>query len=284
MLYWRSRSVPSFSERHGFKKPKQIQISSLDTETRHSLWNVYSKYIFANRYRYVYDDSGLNRFAHALFEGFYKLPINNIPSLTDTFIANELKFFQNADWFEVLDIVEFICGQLEEEYKAGFISAVNLVLEREKSAFRFIGGVLAPLSSETDIDEINLAISQNDKFKSVSAHIAAALSLFSAKPTADYRNSIKESISAVEAAARLIAQSPTATLGDAIKKIDAKHSLHSAFKDGILKIYGYTNDKGGIRHSLTEETNVDEADARFMLVFCSAFANYLISRYDEVVD
>lgn len=140
------------------------------------------------------------------------------------------------------------------------------------------------MSSEADIGEIEIASNQDDKFRPVSAHIAAALSLFASKPTADYRNSIKESISAVEAAARLIAQSPTATLGDAIKRIDAKHSLHGAFKDGILKIYGYTNDKGGIRHSLNEDANVDEADARFMLVFCSAFANYLISRFDEVVE
>lgn len=276
--------MPSFSERHGFKKPKQIQINSLDAETRHSLWNVYSKYIFMYRYQYVSNDNRLRKFAYDLYEDFYKLPVDDIPSLTDKFKANELKFFQSADWFEVLDIVEFICGRIEEDYKEGFIGAVNLVLEREKSAFRFVSGVLAPLSSETEVDEIEFAINQNDKFKSVGAHIAAALSLFSNKPTADYRNAIKESISAVEAAARLIAQSPTATLGDAIKKIDTKHSLHGAFKDGILKIYGYTNDKGGIRHSLTEETNVDEADARFMLVFCSAFANYLISRFDEVVE
>ncbi|MBY6241284.1 AbiJ-NTD4 domain-containing protein [Methylosinus sp. Sm6] len=276
--------MPSFSERHGFKKPKQIQITSLDAETRHSLWNVCAQFIFINRYTFLNDDTRLQRFARDLYAGFYKLPINDIPSTTSTYIANELKFFQNAEWFDVFDMIEFICCQLEEEYKADFINVVNFVLEREKSAFRFVGGALAPLSSETDVDEIELAINQNDKFKPVSAHIAAALSLFATKPTADYRNSIKESISAVESAARLITQSPTATLGDAIKKIDAKHSLHNAFKDGILKIYGYTNDKGGIRHSLTEETNVDEADARFMLVFCSAFANYLISRFDEVVD
>ena len=32
---------------------------------------------------------------------------------------------------------------------------------------------------------------------------------------------------------------------------------------------------------MTDATNIDEADALYMLVSCSAFANYLISRYDK---
>ena len=54
--------------------------------------------------------------------------------------------------------------------------------------------------------------------------------------------------------------------------------MHGAFRDALLKLYGYTSDEKGIRHSLLEETNVDETDARFMIVVCSAFTNLLISR------
>lgn len=57
-----------------------------------------------------------------------------------------------------------------------------------------------------------------------------------------------------------------------------RHSLHNAFKQGVIKLYGWTSDAGGIRHALIEAPEVDEADARFMLVSCSAVVNYLISR------
>lgn len=43
-------------------------------------------------------------------------------------------------------------------------------------------------------------------------------------------------------------------------------------------LYGYTSDGDGIRHSLLEEPNLDYSDAKFMLVTCSAFVNYLTSK------
>ena len=46
----------------------------------------------------------------------------------------------------------------------------------------------------------------------------------------------------------------------------------------LEKIYFYTNSEGGLRHSLLDESKVDQADAKFMLVSCSAFVNYIISK------
>ena len=44
------------------------------------------------------------------------------------------------------------------------------------------------------------------------------------------------------------------------------------------KLYGYTSDEGGIRHSLLEQSSIDEAEAKFMIVACSAFVNFCIQR------
>lgn len=51
-----------------------------------------------------------------------------------------------------------------------------------------------------------------------------------------------------------------------------------ALKDGFLKIYGYSSDADGIRHAMSDVPTLTESDARFMLVSCSAFANFLIER------
>jgi len=45
-----------------------------------------------------------------------------------------------------------------------------------------------------------------------------------------------------------------------------------------MAIYGYTSDEGGIRHAMLEEKIIDFEDAKFMLVSCSAFINYLIMK------
>ncbi|MGZ9116706.1 MAG: hypothetical protein ACXW3V_07170, partial [Methylocystis sp.] len=128
------------------------------------------------------------------------------------------------------------------------------------------------------IAELELAMARTDRFAPVATHMRSAIELFGKKPQADYRNSIKESISAVEAAAKIITGLEKATLDEAPIAVSKTHSIHGAFREGVRKLYGYTSDEGGIRHALTDETNIDDADARFMLVSCSAFANFLIAR------
>jgi hypothetical protein len=91
----------------------------------------------------------------------------------------------------------------------------------------------------------------------------------------DYRNSIKESISAVESLCNLITEDNKATLGKALKKLDDKVALHRCLKNAFDSLYGYTSDADGIRHALLEESNLEFEDAKFMLVACSAFINYL---------
>jgi hypothetical protein len=87
---------------------------------------------------------------------------------------------------------------------------------------------------------------------------------------------LKESISAVEALCREI--TGESTLGDALRVWEKKGvKIPTFLKSGIEKLYTYTNDKRtGIRHSLMDDTESPTFDeAKFMLVTCSAFVNYI---------
>lgn len=56
--------------------------------------------------------------------------------------------------------------------------------------------------------------------------------------------------------------------------------MHPAFKESFKKLYGYASDEKGVRHALLEDpAKVDEADAHFMLITCSAFVNFTVQRY-----
>jgi hypothetical protein len=102
--------------------------------------------------------------------------------------------------------------------------------------------------------------------------------LLSNREQPDYRNSIKESISAVESLARIMTNNHKATLGDALKIIERSGKLHPALKEGFSKLYGYTSDEGGIRHAMLEEPNLTSADAKFFLISCTNFINYMKSK------
>ena len=137
------------------------------------------------------------------------------------------------------------------------------------------------MTSEEEIIAVEEALSTSDSLQPVRIHLKTALDLFSDRKNPDYRNSIKESISAVEALCRIITGNPKATLGDALREVEKKVELHGALKGAFEKLYGYTSDEGGIRHSLLDESTLNFEDAKFMLVCCSAFINYLASKASD---
>jgi len=119
--------------------------------------------------------------------------------------------------------------------------------------------------------------------KPVRTHLEKSLELLSDRESPDYENSIKESISAVEAICKIIAKDEKATLGKALDVIEKKIGLHGALKRAFDSLYGYTSTAKGIRHALglLEEANLSFEDAKFMLVSCSAFINYLTYKAEK---
>ncbi|KKL64859.1 hypothetical protein LCGC14_2160790, partial [marine sediment metagenome] len=125
------------------------------------------------------------------------------------------------------------------------------------------------------IQEIEEALEDDYYFKPVSIHINDALKFLSDRKEPNYRNSVKESISAVESICQIITQNKNVTLGKALKRIEDHIKIHGALKNAFSQLYGYTSSEGGIRHALLDESNIDFEDAKFMLISCSAFINYL---------
>lgn len=265
-----------FSERMGIRPPKSIQVQDMDQELRNSLWNVCRRYFFNDDESSSLQFSSLYPISFIMYTHFYKLPTDELPYGRADFVSKQLKFFKEEEWFRVYELIEFLSAYARDEDK--FHSSLNEILERELSAYRLISRTFVPITNMDEIIELEQAMVQNDRFAPVSTHIRSALELFGKKPQPDYRNSIKESISAVEAAAKIITGLERATLDEALTRVSKTHPIHGAFRDGVRKLYGYTSDEGGIRHALINETHIDDADARFMLVSCSAFANFLIAR------
>ena len=115
-------------------------------------------------------------------------------------------------------------------------------------------------------------------YRPVSEHLARALQLLGDREQPDYRNSIKESISAVESMAKIVTKNDGATLGDALRVLEKNDEIHPALRNGMSNLYGYTNDADGIRHAMLEQPNLTAADAKYFLISCTAFVNYLKSK------
>ena len=283
-----------FSERIGAQPVRKvIQRDSMDAPLRNSLWNVLSVFywntVSNSSFNCSYPDQEFEDFLSHIWINYFKLPINEIPQrwkpdgyfFGDTIHDKLFTYFFECEWYEAYDFIEFVPKShmiiyRDENINNEFRCHCNEIFECELSPYRFVGNTLTQITSEEEIQSIEEALESSDKFKPTAQHIKCALEKFANRSNPDYRNSIKESISAVEAMCKLVTGDEKATLTDAIKKIKG---IHPALAKGFSQIYGYTSDAGGIRHAFLSGEKPKSKDAKFMLVACSAFINYLKAKH-----
>jgi hypothetical protein len=277
-----------FSERIG-KSPIRtgIQLDSMDIELKNSLWNVVTIFLIEpmEKSHQWLEYSKYNTALESIWFSFFKEPTDQISVSTgDVGLELRRRFFK-GDYLFVYDFIDFLASMEGVPFnKHNFMEACNFVLKRELSGYRFVNEQLAPITNEGEILEIEKAFQTTSEkgLEAVKIHLGEALNKLSDKKSPDYRNSIKESISALEALCQIITGDNRAELGKALKKIKEKIPIHAALEQGFIKIYGYTSDGDGIRHALFDEDNLDQEDALFMLISCSSFVNYLISKSEKI--
>lgn len=270
-----------FSERHGFKEPRKIiQKESMDAALINGLWNcLLTEQLYFQEF-YLFKEPRLKSLAVSLWSNYFKNTLDSIPEKCDVLIDSLKKYFYSSPWYEKYDFIEFIIKNEETEYKKRDLTQeCNKILEREMSAFRIIENQIVSITEEQEIISIESALNDKSIDSSTKEHLINALEKLSDRVNPDYRNSIKESISAVEGICNILVPGDSSkTLGKCINQLKNEKDIHPSLLEGLSKIYGYTSDFGGIRHASTDGKKVDFDDAKLMLVLCSAFVNYLIGK------
>lgn len=189
-----------------------------------------------------------------------------------------------AVYNEVLDMIWYICDWITRNmnyYDNRHYKLLNKFFEKECIGYRFVSGKIIKITNKIEIAEIEKATTS--KYDGVNAHIRKAVSFLADHEKQDYKNCIKESISAVESICKVIIGKDNATLGEALKILESKRGLKGQLKSAFEKMYNYTNGQGGIRHAeglFVSEVTFEEA--KFMLVSCSAFVNYLVAEFGKI--
>lgn len=266
-----------FSQRIGAREPPKSGLEEATPNLRTALWNrVYEELLPYGNERAKFCDRNVKRVFEHLNLRADDAPIGVLAS------RNRLgKTWQSTDWPEFFDLLEFVVHLLTEAHPSGdrglWFTRMNVILEAQGCAYLFIAEELAPVTNPVEVAEATAAA--ECAIPSAATHIREALRLLPPSANASPRNSIKESISAVEAALKSLTMNPSATLTDGLTAFEGRYgALHPALRQGLIRLYGYTSDEKGVRHALVDEAaNVTVSDARFMLVACSAFTNYLVS-------
>lgn len=273
-----------FSQRKGITSVKSVmQVDTMDKDLRNSLWNALTRFYWQNLkpgyggYFHLSENVYMKNLCVALWEDYFKTPVDTIDDYWNNTLEIIRKYFFSCRWYQAYNFIEFVANSYyNKSLNQRFMDDCNNVLKEELSAYRFVGGKITQITKEEEIAEIEGAL--KIPISPVQQHLNRALELLSDRKEPDYRNSIKESISAVEAICKLMTKNKDATLTTALEVIEKGKKLkwHPALGRAFKELFFYTNNAEGIRHGLSDEPNLDTEDAKFMLVSCSAFINYLI--------
>lgn len=277
-----------FSERYNYTKPSDVIIrEQITPEIQNAICSCYDRLqeLFNNAKQHYNEDPyiDMERF---LWTYFLNQREGNFQDGRRYHIVATL-FLEDDEnpWYRKLDLVDFTIkylyafGQKKESYMSiahSFVRQLNSEFKRLNFAYRVVNQEIVEITSNEEIVALESAI--HDAHTNVRTHLSKALELYAKRPVGDYRNSIKESISAVEAYCREITGENT--LGNALNKLkDRGLAIPPILRTAFEKLYAYTNQPDtGIRHALMDDEGTytpASEEALFMLVSCSSFINYL---------
>ena len=278
-----------FSERNGYVSPSKVLIrETITTEIENGICNCYSTL------RESMDACNLSYqdLEKHLWIKFMNQRASEFKATWDWYGSVVFPYLssQEVEWNKKLDLIEEIIEFLRSDYcyfrlLEEFVQDLNTEFERLAYGYRIINNQVTPILDEVQISAIQKPLESPTVHENIRRHLNNALRLYSQRPQADYQNSIKESISAVECLCRSITEENT--LGKALSKLERSGAIiHPQLKETFTKLYSYANQENtGIRHALMspEDNYVPQSEeALYMLVSCCSFVNYICEKQSRI--
>ncbi len=272
--------TPTFSESQGFADQPIIQHDSMNTRLRNDLWNYFYKWFIGIS----------DAYEEWLWTNVFGKRITNLSP--HPYRVEELEsVFNSLSWNKVYDVFQIILTSpfqrtrgLDRDSIDYCIVLFNKILEQNSSAWRFHKTAIISVSDAIELEAIGDDVEATNTvgLKTVRDHLNSAIAHLSKKPIAEVNGVCAESLNAVEALAKLITRNNNKTLS--ANKQSLKKTLPNANElmiDWVVNLYNRSSTDGGCRHGNTKSPVMNTDDARFILVFCSAVVNNLVSKSIE---
>lgn len=268
----------AFSDRNEIDKINTIiQKDNLDSRTRNGIVNLIDFLIETCNNKH-----SIEGFYEYVYKGIFCLTEDELPYYPSDKRKNIVDGIKNEwEYHEIFTFLEAILNWYKNRHNDDTVYNIfNKLFEKECVGYRFINGEITDIIDSKEIKEIEEAL--KTEYSACKKSMTKALNLLYNRENPDYSNSVKESISAIESMCNIILGTKNSTLGEALNKLEKNGlKIHGAMKNAFSALYGYTSDKSGIRHNLGIDEKTTFEEAKYMLVSCSAFLNYLIQIYEN---
>lgn len=209
-----------------------------------------------------------------LYHDHFRVRIDQVPASPMQATEALSQYYFQCKWNEGYDLIEFLAANADPS--GAFRNACNKILQRELSAYRFVGKQLVPISEQGEIDSVQNALGAAPTLAGVRKHLQGALQKYADRTAPDYANAVKEAIGAVEALVRALTGAQT--LGQGLKELRNKPpKVPPLILESWEKMWGYASGTPGTRHGSATVVAVTQAEAHYVIITASAFINYLVA-------
>ena len=284
-----SRGDLSFSLRHGYEDlPKAMRLEELSNDLRREIWNEVRRLLLFHTRRAAsgpYFSSSGRRLIECVLGRFAKLPEDEVPTNFRRASDYCKEIVIESRFNRVLDLLEIMID--EQGIGSPFQHAIDELFKKHVAAYQLDSSgsncQFLPSSSGEQGDSIQQALEtlREGNMDGATTHLQEAAGHINARRFAD---SIRDSIHAVESAARVLSPKNSKTLTPALNSLEKAGVLkHPTLKSAFVKLYGYTSNEEGIRHPLLESgvADVGLEEALFMFGACASFASYLTEKHRQ---
>ena len=267
----------SFSQAQGYEPlPQPLNLEELNRRGRVQFWNVFYETFIEPDDEDEIDEDELSDLSFSLHMDFFGGAIDEAPSYWNYF--DEFKeYFMEREFNKIFDLLTFlmrhkVCPEAFKSKICDVFRQCQLAYVIDTDSSPTVYRASTPEEGQATIDAWRVL--RECGLDGARQHLMQS-SVFINR--GQWAQSVRESISAVESVARQIAPG-TNTLGAALDKMRNQGLLeHPALYQGLDRLYGYTSNEQGVRHSLLDQgqSNVGQDEAVFMLGACASFASYL---------
>ena len=298
----------TFSQRNNLVPlPEPMKLGELSDGSRRDIWNESDKFLQAVSYQNATTAerlllSEVEELMVYVLGHIWEKPEDEIRAVSKkpVFVSVREHFRAmvfSGDFNIVLDLLEMILNEgsrVSSGHFNHFADRIEKVFERHRAAYRLVFikehrcYQFFPQSSEEEGQAIQQAVEtvQDGGMQGAAVHLCEAAKVINRGDEKGFADAVRESIHAVESVARTIDKGASQTLTPALNSLkEAGLIKHEDLRVAFAKLYGYTNDEKGVRHSLAFDKNapdVSEDEALFMLGACASFSAYLVRKYLQI--
>lgn len=204
---------------------------------------------------------------------------------TASYIEDSLReAVQSATWVQVFDLLEKLTPSRHYDAE-GYGQRLEELLSREGLAYTFVGGEFEaydPALAELGLDQVaseTLGI-LSGALAPAGEQYGRALQALHGRPS-DRPGAVRESVNALEAAMKILAQTPSASFGGALDELfrDRNAPHEKALRSGLKSLYGYASTLPGARHGQHENVRISHAEAALIVNLTGSTLAYVVSEF-----